>query len=111
MNVPSEVLRRLNEQELRFYVRIADLGLHPEIEFRFHHARKWRFDIALVDKMIAVEIEGGSWIGGRHSRGPGFRKDCEKYNTATRMGWRVLRYTPDMIDQLQDDVIDLIQPK
>ena len=47
--------------------------------------------------MVAVEVEGGVWTGGRHTRGKGFEADCEKYNAATERGWRVLRVTPKMI--------------
>ena len=111
MNIPSEVIRRLNEHELKFYAQLSDIGLRPVIEHKFHPTRKWRFDIALVERKIAVEVEGGTWVSGRHSRGTGYRNDCEKYNEATKMGWRVLRFTPDMIDQLQDGVVALIQPK
>ena len=42
---------------------------------------------------IAVEIEGGAYAGGGHVRGAKYRKDCEKYNTAVLMGWRILRYS------------------
>lgn len=66
----------------------------PETEHRFHERRRWRFDMAWPDKMVAVEIEGGVWNGGRHTRGSGFEADAEKYNTASEMGWTVLRYTP-----------------
>lgn len=45
--------------------------------------------------MVAVEIEGGKWIRGRHQRPTGFQSDIEKYNEATRLGWRVLRFTGD----------------
>lgn len=47
--------------------------------------------------MIAVEIEGGSWINGRHTRGKGYRNDCEKYLEAAILGWTVLRFTSDML--------------
>jgi len=63
-------------------------------EYRFCK-RRWRFDYAIPDKKIAIEIEGGVWISGRHNRASGFLKDMEKYNTATILGWRVLRFTPE----------------
>jgi very-short-patch-repair endonuclease len=70
----------------------------PVKEHRFHSQRKWRFDFAWPDYKIAVEVEGGTWKGGRHTRGAGFAKDCEKYNSAQLLGWRVYRFTSDMID-------------
>lgn len=60
-------------------------------EHRFFPERKWRFDIAWLPEKLAVEVEGGVWTGGRHTRGSGFVKDCEKYNAAALEGWRVLR--------------------
>ena len=72
---------------------IRSLGLpEPEREYQFHPTRKWRFDFAWPSKMIAVEVEGGIWSGGRHTRGAGFVADCEKYNAAAELGWRVFRY-------------------
>jgi len=73
------------------------LNANYEQEYRFHPKRRWRFDFALVEDKIAIEIEGGTWINGRHSRALGYTKDCEKYNTAALMGWRILRFTSDMI--------------
>jgi hypothetical protein len=69
----------------------------PEREFLFHSKRKWRFDFAWPDLLIAVEVEGGIWTGGRHVRGSGYEGDCEKYNTAQMEGWMVLRFTPGML--------------
>jgi hypothetical protein len=34
---------------------------------------------------------------GRHVRGRGYERDCEKYNAAALAGWIVLRVTTDMI--------------
>jgi very-short-patch-repair endonuclease len=69
----------------------------PEREFRFC-ARRWRFDFAWPTLKLAVEVEGGTWAGGRHTTGAGFEKDAEKYNEAVVLGWRVLRVTPNMIE-------------
>ena len=70
----------------------------PVTEHRFHDTRKWRFDFAWPDSKIALEAEGGTWTGGAHTRGKHFASDCEKYNTATLMGWQVYRFTTDMIN-------------
>lgn len=64
----------------------------PKKEYRFHPDRRWRFDFAFPDIKLAVEVEGGTWNGGRHTRGSGFAADCEKYNEAVLLGWRVLRF-------------------
>lgn len=69
----------------------------PVPEFKFHPKRKWRIDYAWPDHKLAVEIEGGVWAHGRHIRGLGFIQDIEKYNALTLAGWRLLRFTPDMV--------------
>lgn len=66
-------------------------------EYRFHAVRKWRFDYAHVETKTAIEIEGGAFSGGRHTRGKGYINDMEKYNAAIELGWVVLRYTPQQI--------------
>ena len=42
-------------------------------------------------------VEGGTFINGRHTRGIGFARDAEKYNLACELGWRVFRYTGEMV--------------
>jgi very-short-patch-repair endonuclease len=59
--------------------------------------RRWRFDFAFPLEMVAVEIEGGLYIRGRHMRGAGAEKDMEKYNRAELEGWTVLRFSPGMV--------------
>ena len=78
-------------------------------EYKFHPTRKWRFDFAHVATKTAIEIEGGTWSGGRHTRGSGYSKDCEKYNEAAKLGWCVLRYTAEKINyQCVFEVMDAI---
>lgn len=69
-------------------------GVEVVTEYQFHPKRKWRFDYAIPSHKIAIEVEGGIWIDGRHNRASGFLKDMEKYNTAAVLGWRLLRCTP-----------------
>jgi very-short-patch-repair endonuclease len=70
------------------------LGCKVDNEVMFCKGRKFRFDFAIIDRKIAIEIEGGIFSGGRHTRGAGFAKDMEKYNIAIENGWVVLRYSP-----------------
>ena len=86
------------EDTLLYHVQVSGMPI-PEREYRIHPVRKWRFDFAWPDNHLAVEVDGGAYSQGRHTRGRGFENDCTKINTATLLGWRVLRYTPGMIDR------------
>jgi len=79
-------------------------------EVVFCSGRKWRLDF-LIAGTIALEVDGGTWTGGRHSRGSGYAKDCEKLNMATKMGFKVLRYTPEMVTAgtAIDDVLAVLK--
>lgn len=99
MNVKTKKSRNTAKQpQIRdVFTIICHTDLHVECvkEYKFHPIRKWRFDYAIPEYKIALEVEGGVWTGGRHTSSTGFLKDMEKYNTATLMGWRVFRTTPD----------------
>lgn len=69
----------------------------PVTEYRFHPTRMWRFDLAFIDRRFAIEIDGGGFVQGRHSRGLGIEQDAEKYAEATLRGWRVFRTTPRQV--------------
>lgn len=69
----------------------------PVPELKFHPTRRFRFDWAWTDQKIALEIDGGVWSGGRHTRGAGFMRDQEKTNLAALDGWLVFRCTPQTI--------------
>lgn len=77
-------------ETLALHLRAAKVGFTRE--YKFHPVRKWRLDFALA-KGIAVEVEGGIHIRGRHSRGVGMEADMVKYNSALLAGWRVLRFS------------------
>ena len=76
----------------------------PIPEYKFHHARRWRADYCWPIHKVIVEVEGGVWTEGRHTRGSGFVKDMEKYNAAALLGFYVLRYTPQQLGQAVGDL-------
>lgn len=85
------------EQTFLYLLRVSGLP-QPIEQFRFHPVRKWRADFAYPDNKILIEVDGGTWSNGRHTRGDGYAKDAEKYNTATLLGWKVYRFTGGMIE-------------
>jgi len=86
-----------NEFEAKLARELKTLKIKFEQEFYFHPERKWRADFHLIDKKILVEVEGGIWSGGRHTRGKGYLGDMEKYNVATMMGFQVIRFSTDQV--------------
>ena len=91
-----------------FYAQIKNMGIElPERELAGWHPMKrlghympsrWRFDFALPKIKCCFEIEGGGYVRGKHHRPEGYQKDCIKYNEATLLGWKVFRFTPDMVE-------------
>jgi len=79
----------------------------PKFEVKFHPKRRWAFDICFPEYRLAVEVQGGIWVGGRHSRGKGMVNDMEKNNEAIRLGWRVLYMQPK--DVMKTETIELIR--
>jgi len=72
-------------------------GVSFEREQLLIPGRRFRFDFVITGSDLVIEVEGGTWSGGRHTSGVGFRSDCFKYNKALELGYRVLRYTTDMV--------------
>jgi len=84
---------KYNPQIVSVYYR--DMGLPPPVfEYRFHDTRKWRLDISWPEYLIALEVQGGIFIQGRHSRGAAMLKEWEKLNELACMGWRVMYCQP-----------------
>lgn len=98
-----------------------EMGLPtPEIEFRFHPQRKWRFDFAWPDYSmhngmrgepcpgsLALEVDGGIWISGGHNRGAQIKKTWEKENEAQIIGWTILKCEPK--DLCTTETVELLR--
>lgn len=90
------------------------LKLYPHLagftrELQFHPTRKWRIDVAypLAKPPIAIEVDGGVFTEGRHNRGKGIEKDCEKYCHLAIAGWRLMRVTSGQVKR--GEALDWIQ--
>ena len=98
----SSDLSGCSSLERDFILRWSTLKDAPQLvrEHRFATGRRWRFDFAHPESRAAIEIEGGVWTGGRHTRGSGFVADCEKYNRAALAGWTVFRLTAGQVKNM-----------
>lgn len=104
---------------------LCKTNLHVEAvkELKFHPNRLWRFDYAIPELRIAIEVEGGAFrkrkytdkrtgelittIGGRHNSAVGFLGDIEKYNSAALLGWRIFRVTPENL--LKTETLEMLK--
>ena len=97
------------EEMLALHIRVEGLP-PPSRELVFHPERDWRFDFAWKQYMFAVEVDGGTYATGkkrgRHTRGVGYDKDCEKYGEAIILGWNIYRCSSVMVKR--GDAIDFL---
>lgn len=67
------------------------------------------YPVLALRERVAVECDGGTYSGGRHTRGDGYRRDAEKLNAAAALGWRVFRVTADMLRDDPHGVVDMVR--
>ena len=96
-NVPHKPRKSVSKGEALLENHLNALKIPFTKEFRFHPDRKWQADFRIDDMPILVEVEGGVFSNGRHTRGEGYTKDCEKYSAAAVNGWFVIRGTTAQI--------------
>lgn len=84
-----------------------------EPEYRLNVHNPWtgkrsrhRFDYALAELKIAVEIDGGirKRFGGRH----GQDQDRIKLNLAQLHGWAVFRFSPEMLSRNPETCVKVV---
>lgn len=86
----------------------------PELtkEYRFHSIRKWRLDYYHAQTKTGIELEGGLYSAGRHTRAKGYQADIEKYNAAAMLGITILRLGTGQVDhQHVTEIIDYVRRK
>jgi hypothetical protein len=79
-------------------VKLSENGAPKGIrEYKFDPTRQWRIDLAWPNKLVGVEVQGGIWISGAHTRGSGILLDSEKSLAASSQGWRLIPVVPEFI--------------
>ena len=75
--------------------------------------RRWRSDIAWPDVRVALEIDGGTWISGRHNRPSSSLLEMEKNNGYAVRNWLVFHAPWTWIEdgRLIDDIVTAIQAR
>lgn len=102
------------EDALAFQLRAINVPFEREVQFA--KPRRWRADFqvaAPADQCVRcnhigphgsdllIEIDGGTWTGGRHVTGRGHAADAEKRNAAVLLGYRPLTFTPAEVESGQ----------
>ena len=95
--------KSIGESTLELHLKAH--GIRFEREVYLAPGRRFKTDFLVAD--LAIEIDGGIWTGGRHSRGYGIIGDCEKMNILTLQGYRHLRFTTQMVER--GDAINVIR--
>src|SRR6186997_2309556 len=89
--------------EMTLAAQLEQAGIPFEAEFRFAPPRRWRADFYVHDgrygvNAVLIEVDGGGFVAGRHSRGKGMENDAEKASAAAILGYRVIRATPRQVE-------------
>jgi very-short-patch-repair endonuclease len=102
-------MAKSNLEELLLLLIRAEGLPEPEREFMFAKSigRRWRLDFAYPEKRIGIEVQGGIYVRGAHSRGTGLERDYEKLNAAQMLGWDVYQFSRKMIES--GEAIDIIK--
>lgn len=105
-------MKKQSQLEFRFLLWLKEWKIdHLFVrEYRFHPDRRWRLDFYSEKYRVGVELEGGLFTYGGHSRGAGYLKNLEKYNAATAMGIRLFRYgSTNQMAEFYNDLSILLQ--
>ncbi|CAB4163269.1 hypothetical protein UFOVP806_6 [uncultured Caudovirales phage] len=97
---PTQAMSGLERQFLNCWQHHHGPDLEREVAFDREAGgkRNWRADFVHRPSMLLIEVEGGAWSGGRHTRGKGFCEDAAKYLRAFELGWHVLRLSSGQIN-------------
>jgi hypothetical protein len=107
---PRKASSKFRDRQLTSLIDyLTGLGYDVKTEHKFHPTRRWRFDIAIPSLKLAIEYEG-VYGGGksRHTSTTGYTGDCDKYNEAQILGWKVIRFTAKNVKEWKQTMNKLL---
>jgi len=108
--ITKDVIRKALLQEFETFLYKNKIHFEKEVMYKklFDTKRQFRADYVLYkinngvinNSLITVEINGGQFINGRHTRGgKGYETDLQKINLAQRNDYKVFQYTYEMLQR------------
>lgn len=85
------------EAEETLHQELSDLLIGYERKFQPIHTKNWRFDFHIVKLRLLIEIEGGSWSGGRSGKLANKAWCVDRYDKTEELGFKIERFHPDQI--------------
>jgi len=84
---------------------------YPDViaEYKFCPTRKFRADFYIPSLNCLIEYEGVFSARSRHTNVIGYTNDCEKYNIASKMSYKLLRYTAKNVNDVLRDLEEIKQ--
>jgi len=110
----ARAAREKFERSFAAHWRLLDTEIELEPQAILVPGREFAFDFAHHESKVAVELDGGLYVNGGHSRGASIEESYVKLRAAARLGWCVLKYgTKQMarIDSVVIEVLDVIRER
>lgn len=100
MKLSGDIERKVLYAELQKKLKEVDSYTMAEVPFSHFipTKRKFRADFLMPVLKIIVEVNGGQFTSGRHTRGgKGYETDLTKLNLAQMNGYKVIQFTYQML--------------
>lgn len=78
-------------------------------ELQFNPLRRWRFDFAWPKSKVAVELAGGLFVFGGHTRPMARIAEMDKKNSATLLHWKVLEFSNKHLEDRPMECLELLR--
>jgi hypothetical protein len=105
----------MNAAEELLSIHLTELGVYFQQEWQYAAGRRLRADFAVWDRhaknwrthgihettrLFLIEVQGGVYGKGGKAHGSitGILADIERLNQATLNGWKMLRFTPQQVE-------------
>lgn len=88
-------MKSLAEMTLEAQLTVARIPF--ERQYPFSEPRKHKADFFCPPDLL-IEVNGGTWTGGRHSRGSSIPAEYEKGALAAIKGFRVIHATTEQVN-------------